>query len=73
MLTYGWAILIIVIVAAGLYSLGIFSPTNSASTSITGFSWLGVTGAACINSVNNQILEIYVSNNIGYTVNVVRY
>ncbi|MCL5101482.1 MAG: LamG domain-containing protein, partial [Candidatus Parvarchaeota archaeon] len=26
----------------------------------------------CINSVNNQILEIYVSNNIGYTVNVTK-
>ena len=72
MMTYGWAILIIVIVAAGLYSLGIFSPTNSASTSITGFSGLSVTQTACVNAVNNQILELYVSNTIGYAVNVTK-
>ena len=38
MMTYGWAILVIVIVAAVLYSLGIFSPSSSLSTTITGFS-----------------------------------
>ena len=41
MMTYGWAILIIVIVAAVLYSFGIFSPSSSISATITGFSGLG--------------------------------
>ena len=72
MATYGWAILIIVIVAAVLYSFGIFNPSSSASATITGFSGLGVTQAACVNSVNNQILELYVSNSIGYPVNVTK-
>ena len=70
MMTYGWAILIIVIVAVILYSMGIFSPSSSLTTTITGFSGLGVTQAACINTVNNQILAIYVSNTVGYPVNV---
>jgi hypothetical protein len=70
MMTYGWAILIIVIVAIILYSMGIFSPSSSLTTTITGFSGLGVTQAACINTVNNQILAIYVSNTVGYPVNV---
>ena len=72
MMTYGWAILIIVIVAGVLYSMGIFNPSSSASTTITGFSGLGVTQAACVNSVNNQILELYVSNSVGYPVNVTK-
>ncbi len=70
MMTYGWAILIIVIVAVILYSMGIFNPSSSLTTTITGFSELGVTQAACINTVNNQILAIYVSNTVGYPVNV---
>ena len=72
MMTYGWAILIIVIVAAVLYSLGIFSPSSSISATITGFSGLGVTQAACVNSVNNQILELYVTNTVGYPVNITK-
>ena len=72
MMTYGWAILVIVIVAAVLYSLGIFSPSSSLSTTITGFSGLGVTQAGCVNSVNNQILELYVTNTVGYPVNITK-
>ena len=72
MATYGWAILIIVIVAGVLYSFGVFNPSSSTSAIVTGFSGLGVTQAACVNSVNNQILELYVSNSIGYPVNVTK-
>ena len=45
MMTYGWAILIIVIVAVILYSMGIFNPSSSITTTITGFQSLGVTQA----------------------------
>ena len=38
MMTYGWAILIIVIVAVILYSMGIFNPSSSVTTASTGFS-----------------------------------
>jgi hypothetical protein len=38
MMTYGWAILIIVIVAVILYSMGIFNPSSSISATITGFA-----------------------------------
>ncbi len=70
MMTYGWAILIIVIVAVILYSMGIFNPSSSISATVTGFSGLGVTQASCVNSVNNQILELYVYNEVGYIVNL---
>jgi hypothetical protein len=52
-------------VAAGLYSLGIFSPTNSASTSITGFSGLGSVQAECIG---NQGLSMQIGNGLGYPI-----
>ena len=50
MMTYGWAILVIVIVAGVLYSLGIFSPSSSLSTTITGFSGFVGTQADCTPS-----------------------
>ena len=62
MMTYGWAILIIVIVAGVLYSLGIFSPSSSIGTTITGFSGISVTAA----TANASIFEIQIINNAGY-------
>ena len=38
MMTYGWAILIIVIVAVILYSMGIFNPSSSVTFTSSGFS-----------------------------------
>ena len=66
-MTYGWAILIIVIVAAGLYSLGIFSPTNSASTSITGFNGLGSVQAACFPGGG---LALQLGNSLGNIIEI---
>ncbi len=47
MMTYGWAILVIVIVAAVLYSLGIFSPSSSVGTGSTGFAPFAATASSC--------------------------
>ena len=38
MMTYGWAILIIVIVAVILYSMGIFNPSSNVTFTSSGFS-----------------------------------
>ncbi len=38
LMTYGWAILIIVVVAVILYSMGIFSPSSAVSRTTTGFA-----------------------------------
>jgi hypothetical protein len=50
MMTYGWAILIIVIVAAVLYSMGIFSPSSSTGPTVTGFTPFTVSGQTCNSS-----------------------
>ena len=47
MMTYGWAILIIVIVAVILYSMGIFNPSSSITTTSVGFSPFVVSSAIC--------------------------
>jgi len=42
LMTYGWAILIVVIVAAALFALGVFNPATYTGTRATGFANLGV-------------------------------
>ncbi len=69
MMTYGWAILIIVIVAGVLYSFGIFNPSASSGTTITGFSGLGSVTAQCYA---NGVLRIQLGNNLGNTVNITK-
>ena len=67
MMTYGWAILVIVIVAAVLYSLGIFSPSSAISATVTGFSNLGSVTAQCIG---NQGLTIQLGDSVGYPIQI---
>ncbi len=67
MMTYGWAILVIVIVAAVLYSLGIFSPSSSLSTTITGFSNLGTVNAVCLGGTS---FTISMGDSTGYSINI---
>ena len=55
-MTYGWAILIIVIVAVILYSMGIFNPSSSITFTSSGFSPFTVSSSLC--------------NNIGYKIAV---
>ena len=67
MMTYGWAILIIVIVAVILYSMGIFNPSSSISTTVTGFSNLGTVTANC---VPNQGLFLVIGDSTGYPIKI---
>ncbi|EEZ92579.1 MAG: hypothetical protein BJBARM4_0839 [Candidatus Parvarchaeum acidiphilum ARMAN-4] len=47
MMTYGWAILIIVIVAVILYSMGIFNPSSSVTFTSSGFSPFVIQSTVC--------------------------
>ncbi len=67
MMTYGWAILIIVIVAGVLYSFGIFNPSASAGTTITGFSGLGSVNAVCLGGTS---FTLVLGNSIGQLINI---
>ncbi len=61
MMIYGWAILIIVIVAVVLYSFGIFTPSSFITPTTTGFSGFQVQ-AECVSGVGMFML---VSNQLG--------
>ena len=41
LMTYGWAILIVIIVAAALYALGVFNPATWTGSRATGFANIG--------------------------------
>ncbi len=67
MMTYGWAILIIVIVAVILYSMGIFNPSSSVTSTVTGFSNFVVPTAIC--SPTGYLL-ITLGNAVGHYVEI---
>lgn len=82
MMTYGWAILIIVIVAVILYSMGIFNPSSSITTTSSGFSPFAVSSVICDqanlavavtagglpnSATSAEITAVYFSSNTGTT------
>lgn len=68
MMTYGWAILIIVIVAAVLYYMGIFNP-NASST--VPFQATGFQNVPVINGIaNSSALDIQIANELGTTIDL---
>ncbi len=67
MMTYGWAILVIVIVAAALYEMGIFNPNNSLTEGYTGFSSMPILGQVCLSNIG---LFVFVGNSVGNVITI---
>ena len=67
MMTYGWAILIIVIVAVILYSMGIFNPSSSISSTITGFQQTPISSAICTPT---GVLVVSIEDATGNLINI---
>jgi hypothetical protein len=66
LMTYGWAILIIAIVAAALYATGILNPATWVGTKATGFSTIGVNTWAYDAATGG--LDVTYQNNAGQRV-----
>ena len=68
LMTYGWALAIVVIVLLVLFALGLFSPPSSTASApiISGFSQLVVTNAAA----NNSVFEFSVDNEANINLNI---
>jgi hypothetical protein len=67
LITYGWAILIIVIIGGALFALGIFNPSTwSSSKRATGFSSVQVSDW----KVNSTGFQLVVANKFGDTINI---
>ena len=67
MLTYGWAVLIIVLISAVLYTFGFFSPASSISSTVTGFSSLGSVNVQCVNNIG---VIMTLGDSSGVTINI---
>jgi len=69
LMTYGWAILIVIIVAAALYALGIFNPATFTGRQATGFQVLGTPSDWDLDSSGN--FKMILSNSkLGTTVTI---
>jgi hypothetical protein len=69
LMTYGWAILIVIIVAAAMYALGIFNPATWTGTRTTGFPNIGVPGDWQYNGSNGEMSEI-LRNGLGSAITI---
>jgi hypothetical protein len=68
LMTYGWAILIVIIVAAALYALGIFNPATYTGRVPTGFTTLGTPEDWRLES--NGDFSIILSNRLANTITI---
>lgn len=69
LMTYGWAILIVIVVAGVLAYYGVFSPGKLVGASVIGFSKVYVTQAD-FNSAG--VLKVMVENRVGEEINVTK-
>lgn len=67
LLTYGWAILIVIIVGASLYALGVFNPGTFTGKRVTGFTQFQIVDHK-VDTDNNVTLVF--GNRLGKTVTV---
>ena len=73
LMTYGWAILIVIIVAAALYALGVFNPATWTGSRATGFTNIGApaAGAWKMSATNaTQQFQLVLKNNLPSRINV---
>ena len=68
LMTYGWAILIVIIVAAALYALGVFDPATWTGTRSTGFANIGQPTDWIYNSGGSFYITI--KNSLGNSITV---
>jgi hypothetical protein len=71
LMTYGWAILIVIIVAAALFALGVFNPATYTQSAPTGFQSFQIpSGGYQLTSAGQ--LTIQLKNMAGANINITR-
>ncbi|MFA5930358.1 MAG: hypothetical protein WC861_05740 [Candidatus Micrarchaeia archaeon] len=68
LMTYGWAIALVVIVAAALFALGVFDVSNFVGTKAAGFSGVAVQGWSMTGATG--ILSVKLTNQVGQRINI---
>ena len=72
LMTYGWAILIVIIVAAALYALGVFNPSTWTGDRATGFTNIGApaSGAWKVSANTPGNFQVNLRNNLPSRINI---
>ena len=70
LMTYGWAILIVIIVGAALYALGIFNPATYTQSTATGFQGFQIPTGGWQFVGSSGILTLKVKNMAGSNINI---
>ena len=70
LMTYGWAILIIIIVAAALFALGVFNPGTFTQSTATGFPQIQVPTGGWSMSGSADTLTLVFANQAGAVIDV---
>jgi len=70
LMTYGWAILIVIIVAAALYALGVFNPTTWTGSRATGFANVGAPTEWTLAGGTPSTFTLVLPNHVGVGINV---
>ena len=69
LMTYGWAILIVIIVAAALYALGLFNPATFTGQRVTGFPNIGAP-SDWVYVASSGEFNITLRNGLGEAINI---
>jgi len=70
LMTYGWAILIVIIVAAVLFSLGVFDPSSYTQTAAVGFSGFNVPAGGFQLSSTSGNITMQLTNGVGANIDI---
>lgn len=70
LMTYGWAILIVIIVAAALYALGVFNPATFTGRTATGFQTIGAPTDWDLNA-SGGVRLIMANNKMSTTLSII--
>ncbi len=68
LMTYGWAIIIVIIVAAALYAMGLFSPGQQSIA--TGFDNIGKPSPGAWELTTTGAFTVLLGNNAPYAINL---
>ncbi len=68
-MTYGWAILIVIIVAAALFALGVFNPATYTQSTATGFTGFQIPSGGW-QFTSSGVLTLQLKNMAGANINI---
>jgi hypothetical protein len=69
LMTYGWAILIVIIVAAALFALGVFNPATYTQSTATGFTGFQIPSGGW-QFTSGGVLTLQLKNMAGANINI---